>query len=149
MQALAAAAIGVATFLGMEAVAFLMHRHLMHGPLWFLHESHHRPRRGLLEWNDLFGLFFAVPSMVLIHLGTHGRPFALAVGLGMTAYGAAYFGFHDVIVGAYNQGAAYVFARTGTAWSQQAFTAACARATFRATPISSGSCARTSCTTAR
>ena len=98
MQTLAAVAIGVATFLGMEAVAYLMHRHLMHGPLWFLHRSHHRPRRTLLEWNDLFGVFFAAPSMVLIHLGTHGHPFALAVGLGMTAYGAAYFGFHDVIV---------------------------------------------------
>jgi beta-carotene 3-hydroxylase len=98
MQTLAAVAIGVATFLGMEAVAYLMHRYLMHGPLWFLHESHHRPRRGALELNDLFGLFFAVPSMVLIDLGTHGHPFALAVGLGMTAYGAAYFGFHDVIV---------------------------------------------------
>ena len=98
MQALAAVAIGVATFLGMEAVAYLMHRYLMHGPLWFLHRSHHRPRRTPLEWNDLFGVFFAVPSMVLIYLGTHGHPFALAVGLGMTAYGAAYFGFHDVIV---------------------------------------------------
>jgi beta-carotene 3-hydroxylase len=98
MQMLAAVAIGAATFVGMEAVAYLMHRYLMHGPLWFLHESHHRPRRSALEWNDLFGAFFAAPSIVLIYLGTHGQPFALAVGLGMTAYGAAYFGFHDVIV---------------------------------------------------
>ena len=98
MQTLAAVAIGVATFVGMEAVAYLMHRYLMHGPLWFLHRSHHRPRRTPLEWNDLFGVFFAAPSIVLIYLGTHGHPFALAVGLGMTAYGAAYFGFHDVIV---------------------------------------------------
>ena len=67
-----------ATLLGMEAVAYLMHRYLMHGPLWFLHESHHRPRRSPLEWNDLFGAFFATPSIVLIYLGTHGHPFALA-----------------------------------------------------------------------
>lgn len=86
------------TFLAMEGVAYLMHRYLMHGPLWFLHESHHRPRRGLFELNDLFGLFFAIPSIVLIYLGTHGQPPLLGVGLGMTAYGAAYFGFHDVIV---------------------------------------------------
>ncbi|MFN8091187.1 MAG: sterol desaturase family protein [Vicinamibacteria bacterium] len=88
----------LATFLAMEGVAYLMHRYLMHGPLWFLHESHHRPRQGWFELNDLFGIFFAVPSMVLIYLGTHGQPPLLGVGLGMTAYGAAYFGFHDVIV---------------------------------------------------
>ena len=87
------------TLLGMEGVAYLMHRYLMHGPLWFLHESHHRPRRSAwFEWNDLFGILFAVPSIVLIDLGTHGQPLLLAVGLGMTAYGAAYFGFHDVLV---------------------------------------------------
>ena len=43
-------------------------------------------------------MLFAIPSIVLIYLGTHGQPLALAVGVGMTAYGAAYFGFHDVVV---------------------------------------------------
>ena len=91
-------ALCVATFVAMEGVAFLMHKHLMHGPLWVLHESHHRPREGHFEANDLFGVFFAIPSIVLVYLGTHGQPLALAVGVGMTAYGAAYFGFHDVVV---------------------------------------------------
>jgi beta-carotene 3-hydroxylase len=85
-------------FLAMEGIAYLMHKHLMHGPLWMLHESHHRPRQGVFERNDLFGVFFALPSIVLIYLGTHGQPMLLAVGCGMTAYGAAYFGFHDVVV---------------------------------------------------
>jgi beta-carotene 3-hydroxylase len=86
-------------FATMEGVAYLTHRHLMHGPLWVLHESHHRPRQSAwFEANDLFGVFFAVPSIVLIHLGTQGHPLLLAAGLGMTAYGAAYFGFHDVLV---------------------------------------------------
>jgi beta-carotene 3-hydroxylase len=98
METLAAVAIFVLTFVAMEAVAYLMHRYLMHGPLWLLHASHHAPRRGVFEWNDLFGVLFALPSMALIDLGTRGHPFALAAGLGMTAYGAAYFGFHDVIV---------------------------------------------------
>jgi beta-carotene 3-hydroxylase len=89
----------LATFLGMEGVAYLMHRFLMHGPLWLLHESHHRPRQSAwFELNDLFGILFALPSIVLIYLGTHGQAPLLAVGLGMTAYGAAYFGFHDVLV---------------------------------------------------
>jgi beta-carotene 3-hydroxylase len=83
---------------GMELVAYLMHRYVMHGPMWFLHASHHRPRRGRFEWNDLFGVFFSVPSIILIWYGTHGHPPLLWIGLGMTAYGAVYFGFHDVIV---------------------------------------------------
>lgn len=87
------------TFAGMEGVAYLTHKHLMHGPLWVLHESHHRPRRSAwFERNDLFGIFFAVPSIVLIYMGTHAHPLFLAAGLGMTAYGFAYFAFHDVIV---------------------------------------------------
>lgn len=88
----------VVTVVAMEGVAYLMHRYLMHGPLWFLHESHHRREKGRFELNDLFGVFFAVPSIILIYLGTHGHPALLAVGIGMTAYGAIYFGFHDVIV---------------------------------------------------
>lgn len=98
MQALYYAALFVGTLAAMEGVAWVTHRYLMHGPLWFLHESHHRPQEGWFEWNDLFGIFFAVPSIILIWFGTHGTPALLWVGLGMTAYGVAYFGFHDVIV---------------------------------------------------
>jgi beta-carotene 3-hydroxylase len=92
------AVIFLVTVAAMEGVAYLMHKYLMHGPLWFLHESHHRRDRGRFELNDLFGVFFAVPSIILIYLGTHGTPVLLPIGLGMTAYGAIYFGFHDVIV---------------------------------------------------
>lgn len=45
-------------FAGMEWVAYSTHRYLMHGPLWFLHRSHHRPREHWFELNDLFGVFF-------------------------------------------------------------------------------------------
>jgi beta-carotene 3-hydroxylase len=92
------AALFLAAFVTMEGVAYLSHKHVMHGPLWFLHESHHRPRGGAFERNDLFGVFFALPSILLIYLGTHGHPPLLPLGLGMTAYGAAYFLFHDVFV---------------------------------------------------
>jgi beta-carotene 3-hydroxylase len=88
----------VFTVAAMEGVAYLMHKYLMHGPLWILHESHHRRDKSRFELNDLFGVFFAVPSILLIYLGTHGFPLLLAIGLGMTAYGAIYFGFHDIIV---------------------------------------------------
>ena len=34
------------TIVAMEAVAYAAHRWVMHGPGWFLHKSHHRPRDG-------------------------------------------------------------------------------------------------------
>lgn len=83
---------------GMEAVACLTHKYVMHGPLWCLHRSHHLPRSGRFERNDLFAVFFSVPSILLIYLGVHVYPPLLWVGLGMTAYGFVYFVFHDVIV---------------------------------------------------
>ena len=89
---------------GMEGVAWFTHRYLMHGALWSLHKSHHEPRTGLFELNDLFAVFFALPSMALIFWGSCGwwgmdgwRP-ALWLGLGMTAYGAIYALFHDGLV---------------------------------------------------
>ena len=88
----------LASVLAMEGVAWLTHRYLMHGPLWVLHKSHHRRREGRFERNDWFGLIFAVPSMVLIWFGVRGQPALLAIGLGMTAYGALYFLVHDVLV---------------------------------------------------
>jgi beta-carotene 3-hydroxylase len=92
-------ALFVAALLGMEVVAYLSHRFLMHGPLWFLHRSHHVPHDGRFEWNDLFGLLFALPSIFCIYQGAvEGRWMLLPVGLGMTAYGVIYFVFHDVLV---------------------------------------------------
>ena len=83
----------------MEGVAYLTHRFLMHGPLWFLHRSHHVPHDGGCEWNDLFGLFFAVPSILLINAGVDATARGCCrSGLGMTAYGAIYVVFHDIVV---------------------------------------------------
>ena len=90
----------LATVAGMEVFAYVMHRGVMHGPGWFLHASHHRARTGPFEWNDLYAVIFAVPSIVLIALGVgHGwGSAATAVGAGIAGYGAIYFGFHDWIV---------------------------------------------------
>lgn len=95
---------GILLFLGtimaMEAVAYIAHRWVMHGPGWFLHESHHRHREGTFELNDLYALIFAVPSIVLLLGGVQlgWGVWAVWVGAGIAAYGAIYFGFHDVIV---------------------------------------------------
>jgi beta-carotene 3-hydroxylase len=84
----------------MEGFAYVAHRWLMHGPGWFLHKSHHRPRTGTFELNDLYAVIFAVPSISLFWYGIglgHGALYA-CIGGGIAAYGAIYFGFHDVIV---------------------------------------------------
>ncbi len=90
----------VTTILAMELFAYVMHRWVMHGPGWFLHESHHRPRDGMFELNDLYGVIFAIPSIFLIYMGVQGGWGANAawIGAGIAGYGAIYFGFHDVIV---------------------------------------------------
>lgn len=90
-----------ATVAFMEGFAYVMHRWVMHGRLgWVLHASHHRARTGRFELNDLYGVIFAIPSIVLIYGGVQGGWGAAAVwvGAGIAAYGAIYFGFHDVIV---------------------------------------------------
>ena len=46
----------IACVAAMEGVAWFTHKYLMHGPLWFLHESHHVPHRGGLEKNDWFAV---------------------------------------------------------------------------------------------
>ena len=96
--------LGIFLFLGtiaaMEAVAYTAHRWIMHGPGWFLHASHHRPRHGLFELNDLYAFIFAIPSVALLLGGVQlgWGSWAVWIGAGIAAYGAIYFGFHDVIV---------------------------------------------------
>jgi len=90
----------VVTILAMEGFAYAAHRWVMHGPGWFLHASHHRPRTGMFEANDWYAVIFALPSIALFWWGIglgHGTGYAW-VGGGIAAYGAIYFGFHDVIV---------------------------------------------------
>jgi len=88
------------TVAGMEGFAYTMHRWVMHGPGWFLHASHHRPRLGNWEANDLYFVIFAAPSILLllgdVQWGWGG--WATAVGAGIAAYGGIYLGFHDIIV---------------------------------------------------
>ena len=86
-------------FFGMELVAILTHKYVMHGFLWCLHESHHRPRTGIFELNDLFAVFFSVPAIMLIWFGTTtSATWLLPLGLGITGYGLAYFFMHDILV---------------------------------------------------
>ena len=90
----------LATIVAMEGFAYAAHRWVMHGPGWFLHASHHRPRTGSFELNDVYALIFAIPSIVLLYGGVQlgWWPGFAWIGAGIAGYGTIYFGFHDVIV---------------------------------------------------
>ncbi len=90
----------VSTIVAMEGFAYAAHRWLMHGPGWFLHESHHRPRTGKWELNDLYFVIFAGPSIALMLGGLQWGwgEWATWAGAGIAGYGAIYAIFHDVIV---------------------------------------------------
>lgn len=91
----------LAAFLLMEVVAWLAHKYLMHGLLWNLHRDHHtKETEGLFERNDFFFVIFATPGIILLYVGLEaglGMPW-FWMGLGITAYGFAYFLIHDVFI---------------------------------------------------
>lgn len=88
------------TFIGMEGVAWLTHKYLMHGLLWVLHKDHHKKdTEGFLEFNDSFFLIFAIPGIICLMLGSfYDNSIALCIGIGITLYGAAYFFVHDIFI---------------------------------------------------
>jgi beta-carotene 3-hydroxylase len=90
----------VATFALMEAVAWLSHKYLMHGFMWYFHEDHHKHNTNLkpFERNDFFFLIFATPGITLMLIGIENFNELFFIGLGITIYGFAYFLIHDVFI---------------------------------------------------
>ena len=90
----------LAAFLGMEGVAWLTHKYIMHGLFWKLHrDHHHKDHYGLLERNDLFFLIFAVPGIAALMAGILFQlPIWTSIGAGITLYGACYFFIHDLYI---------------------------------------------------
>ncbi len=87
-------------FVGMECVAWLAHKYIMHGVGWFLHKDHHQKgTTSFFELNDYFFLIFAIPGIVCLIFGMQaGFNFLFWIGLGITLYGAAYFLVHDIFI---------------------------------------------------
>lgn len=94
------ALVALAAFVAMEGVSYLAHRFVMHrvGMAW--HRSHHRPPAGPVERNDLFPLCFSSVGVALFALATVGPAVTvlLWVGIGVTAYGAAYLFVHEICI---------------------------------------------------
>jgi beta-carotene 3-hydroxylase len=95
MQIIINTAIILATLAGMEALSWFIHKYLFHGPLWFIHKTHHQHRSGWFELNDVFSLLFGATSMYLIWEGKANLDFKFWVGIGISIYGIIYFIFHD------------------------------------------------------
>lgn len=92
--------ISVVAFSGMELVSYLAHRYIYHGIGWALHKSHHEPRTGIFEWNDIFPMIFATLTIVLLlyAFSDPARSDIAAAGLGIMAYGLVYFFVHDLYI---------------------------------------------------
>jgi beta-carotene 3-hydroxylase len=93
-------AVFIATFCGMEFMAWFSHKYIMHGFLWVLHADHHKKDHdSWFERNDAFFIFYAVVSMGFFVLWQQQiLDVGLAIGLGIFAYGWTYFLVHDIFI---------------------------------------------------
>ena len=89
---------------GMEMYARWAHRFLWHENEvgWGLHKSHHEPRKGAFEANDIYAVMNAVPAIFLCGYGFM-RPdviggLCFGLGLGITLFGISYMFVHDGLV---------------------------------------------------
>jgi beta-carotene 3-hydroxylase len=88
----------LAAFFFMELVAWFTHKYIMHGFLWVLHKDHHMRNHPMVEWNDLFAIIFAAPSVFLIMKGATSLNLAFWIGIGIALYGLSYLLLHDSLV---------------------------------------------------
>ncbi|MFC5045077.1 sterol desaturase family protein [Aquimarina hainanensis] len=88
------------TFFFMEFMAWFTHKYIMHGFLWSLHKDHHKKDHdSWFERNDAFFIFYAVVSIVLFLLWQYDIFWpGLPIGVGIFAYGVAYFLVHDIFI---------------------------------------------------
>ncbi|MGN8072183.1 sterol desaturase family protein [Mucilaginibacter sp. 22184] len=83
------------TIVLMELLSWAMHKYLFHGPLWFIHKTHHQERHGWFELNDLFSIGFAAFALWLMWIGHIDLDYRFWIGTGISIYGIIYFIFHD------------------------------------------------------
>ncbi|RVW43259.1 Beta-carotene 3-hydroxylase 1, chloroplastic [Vitis vinifera] len=102
LEMLGTFALSVGAAVGMEFWARWAHKALWHASLWHMHESHHRPREGPFELNDVFAIINAVPAISLLSYGLFNKGLVpglcFGAGLGITVFGMAYMFVHDGLV---------------------------------------------------
>lgn len=82
----------------MEIKAWVMHKYVLHGFLWKLHESHHTPNKTWFEWNDLFFVYYGVLATLCFHFGAENHDWRFWIGMGISLYGFFYFVVHDLLI---------------------------------------------------
>ena len=95
LQVFISSGIILLTITGMEAFSWFIHKYLFHGPLWFIHKTHHQQRHSWLELNDVFSLLFSGIALWLMWLGHINLDYRFWIGTGISMYGITYFIFHD------------------------------------------------------
>ena len=87
-------------FAAMEPITAATHRFVMHGIGLRLHRSHHRRSHVGWELNDAYPVMFAAVVCVGLWIGFHAPTWSelVPIGIGVTAYGAAYALVHDVYI---------------------------------------------------
>lgn len=100
MQVFLWIAIFFLTFFIMEFNAWFTHKYIMHGFLWNLHKDHHKKDHdSWFERNDAFFIFYALVSGICwILWGEFNLWYFLPIGIGIMAYGLAYFVVHDIFI---------------------------------------------------
>jgi len=90
----------VVAFVAMEPITALVHRGVMHGFGWGWHRDHHNPRTRGIERNDRFPLVFAALAFAIMLVGAlvPSLWWLIAVGAGITAYGASYAIVHELAI---------------------------------------------------
>ncbi|WP_457270177.1 sterol desaturase family protein [Pedobacter sp. UYEF25] len=82
----------------METLSWAMHKFLFHGPLWFIHKTHHRVKHNFFELNDVFSVLFAAVSLWLMFVDREAFGLLFFIGVGISVYGMIYFVIHDWFV---------------------------------------------------
>nr|KJB37315.1 hypothetical protein B456_006G199400 [Gossypium raimondii] len=83
--------LAVGAAVGMEFWARWAHRALWHASLWHMHESHHRPREGPFELNDVFAITNAVPAIALLSYGFFNKGLVPGLCFGAVSFFSAAF----------------------------------------------------------
>ena len=85
----------IITIAGMEVTSWAIHKYLFHGPLWFIHKTHHQENHSWLELNDVFSIGFAAFALWLMWIAHLTLDYRFWIGAGISTYGIIYFIFHD------------------------------------------------------
>ena len=91
----------IVTFVLMEGVAWGMHKYVMHGLFWNLHEDHHvrDNHDSFFERNDIFFIFFTVLAITAFLIWSLFDVITgLGIGIGISIYGLTYFIIHDLFI---------------------------------------------------